>query len=438
MSRLGAPLHTRPWRVLLPLLALATLTLAALVWPRPATAGPPVQIEFWHAMSRKRGEVLDRLVARFNAQNPDIVVKARFVGAANPRLGNDYNALYRAILENLARGNPPDISQVYENWTTQLIEIRAIVPMESFFSGPHGMTEAQIADFVPVFREANEFEGKKIWTLPFNKSIYVLYYNRRIFRELGLRPPQNWSEFRGAAQVIAQKKGIPGLVFLPGVDIFGHYLYAYGGNFVQTNRASFGGALGVRDMQYWVELVHTDRSALPTFDAEDLFAQGKAGMYIETTSKLGRLQNAEGLDLGVALLPRGDTRAYQFAGTNLAIFAHSSRERQLAAWRLARFLTSPEVTTEWAMATGYLPVRLSAIRSQTYQDYIRRNPNYAVGIRALDHAVVQPRVAAWESIRGIVDDAMFEVISRKSTPQDALARAESLANDLLSSLQGQK
>jgi len=418
------------------------LTALALVWGAGRSeAGSPVEVEFWHAMSRSRGELLESLVQRFNRENPDIVVKAKFVGAANPRLGNDYNALYGKILEHLARGTPPDVSQVYENWTTQLIEINALAPVDQFFAGPNGLSAKELDDFVPVFRQANAFSsGQKdrLFTLPFNKSIYVLYYNKGIFRELGLKPPDTWDDFRNAASVISARKGIPGLVFLPNVDIFGHYLYAHGGQYIQDNRASFGGQAGISDLKFWVDMVHTDRSARPAFDAADQFEKGQSGMYIETTSRIGGFEKAKDLQFGVTLLPRGTTRAYQFAGTNLAIFSKSTPEKQKAAWRFVKFLTSPEITTDWAIGTGYLPVRQSAIRGKKYQAYIQEHPDYAIGIQALEHAVVQPRVSAWESIRGILDDAMFEALSRKYTSDDAIQKAVSLSNDLLSYLQGKR
>lgn len=422
--------------------AAVTLLLAALVLVggvEQSQAGTGVEIEFWHAMSRSRGEVLEGLVGRFNRENPGITVKARFVGAANPRLGNDYSALYGKLLEHLARGTPPDVAQVYENWTTQLIEINALTPVDQFLAGPGGLDARELDDFVTVFREANAFPAggsSRLYTLPFNKSIFVLYYNRALFNELGLKPPETWEDFRAAARTISERKGIPGLVFQPSVDMFGHYLYAHGGHYIQDNRASFGGETGVGDLDFWSQMVHSDRSARPAFDAMEQFEKGQSGMYIETTSRISSFEKAQGLDFGVTLLPRGTTRAYQFAGTNLALFSASSPEKQKAAWQFIRFLTSSEITAEWALGTGYLPVRKSAISSPRYQQFIQAHPEYAVGLQALQYAVVQPRVSAWESIRGILDDAMFEALSRKNTSGDALQRAVSLSNNLLSYLQG--
>ncbi len=406
-----------------------------------AQANAPVEINFWHAMSKARGEKINALVQRFNNQNPDIRVNATFVGAKGGR-GNDYNALYTSILENLAHMTPPDVAQVYENWTTQFIEIDALTPVDQFFNGGYGLDQASVNDFVDVFREANTFSNygneKHIYTLPFNKSIYVLYYNRAVFSELGLKPPTNWKEFRNVAKIISKKKGMPGFVFSPSVDIFGHYLYTNGGTFFsKDDKVAFGGELGTKDLDFWVSMVHNDRSAKPTFDAKKEFGDGLAGMYIESTSNISGFEKNPKLKVGVVPVPSGTTTAYQFAGTNLAIFNTQSGDPNLddakrqASWRFIRFMTSPEITTEFAIATGYLPVRKSAVNGEQYRTFIKQHPNYQVGINSLKYATVQPRVACWETIRGILDDTLIEALGRKNTTKDAILKATSLANDML-------
>lgn len=429
-------------------LAIAITTALALLvafGSHQSQAQGPIEVNFWHAMSKARGEKLNELVQRFNAQNPSIKVKATFVGAKGGR-GNDYNALYTNLLEQLALNTPPDVAQVYENWTTQFIEIDALTPVDSFFQDQEGMSQSSVNDFVDIFRKANTFKDKagkdRLYTLPFNKSIYVLYYNRSIFSELGLPPPKTWADLRKVAKTIATKKNIPGLAFAPNVDIFGHYLYTNGGEYFKNGKVAFGGDLGVKDLNYWIALVHEDRSAQPTFDARKMFNDGKAAMYIESTSNIGNFEKNPSLKFGVAPVPHGTTTNYQFAGTNLAIFNKNTgnetadKGRQRAAWKFIRFMTSPEISAEFAMATGYLPVRKSAINGPNYKNFIKQHPNYQVGINSLQYASVQPRVGCWETVRGILDDTLIEALGRKNTPEDALLRAASMANDMLAASTG--
>lgn len=406
------------------------LLLAALLAASAVAAPAPVTIRFWHAMRGVKGGVVRDLVARFNRENPDLHVEEKFIGSTNQRYGNDYHALYQAVLENLAEKTPPDVTQVYENWTTQLLDVGAIVPVQGFLGGPYPLKD--VDDFVPVFREANTFNGQ-LCTLPFNKSIYVLYYNQALLPH----PPRTLAELKSMARDVSRRHpGVWGLVFEPGVDIFGDLLYADGGTFFDpTGRAAFAQPAGVNALATLLDMTRQDRSAVASLDAEKLFTSGRAAMYVWSTTAQVEMRRDAHFPMGVAMLPMGTTRAYQFAGTNLAILARP--DHQMAAWRLVRFLTSRDVTLQFAMRTGYLPVRLSAIRSQAWQDFVRQNPGFRVGVQALPYARIQPRVAAWESVRGILDDAVFASLSGKADPQDMLSRAAAQTDDLIRKLSGQ-
>jgi len=45
-------------------------------------------------------------------------------------------------------------------------------------------------------------------------------------------------------------------------------------------------------------------------------------------------------------------------------------QEQLASWLFLKHIISTENTTDWAMNTGYLPVRTSAYLSATYQEFL--------------------------------------------------------------------
>jgi multiple sugar transport system substrate-binding protein len=406
-------------------------------------AGAPVRAEgqtitFWHTMRGQKKEVFEELVKRFQKENPDITVIDRAVLSPDERMGNDYSALYSKLLESIVQKNPPDVAQVYENWTTQLIEINALVPADSF-KGKYGLTENDRDDFFPIFLEANTFDGK-LWTMPFNKSIYVLYYNKKLFASHSIATPKTWDELRTAARTLTERDGDQvtryGLVYTPSVDVFGHWLYANGGNFISGDKAVFSDATGIKSLEYWVQLTNGDRAALPSFNAHDDFIKEKAAMYIDSTSRIGNLSRHCPFEFGIAPIPEGNTRSYQFAGTNLAIFNSSSQAKQEAAWRFVRFLSSADVTAYWASATGYLPVRQSALKNPTYLAFLKSNPDYRVGIASIQFARIQPKNPAWESIRGYINDAVYEAISQTSTPSQALEKAASFSNGLLKSIKG--
>lgn len=410
-----------------------------LVCTSGASAAPEkVTISFWHAMGGDREAALREFLAEFERKNPGVRVEPHFVGSRNAQWGNDYNALYRGILESLASKTPPDVAMVYENWTTQLIDYGYLVPVQDYLGGSDGLSATEVNDFVPNFRQANIYGGK-LWTLPFNKSIYVLYYNVDRFKSAGVAVPKTWDDLRTAARKLTRPdRSSYGMILQPNVDALGHWLYAYRGDFVEGNQAVFNNKLGVAALKYWVDLVNTDRTVLPSFDPQKGFSDGKGAMYIYTTSAYAKLLKKGAFKVGVAPLPTapGMSPRVQFAGTNLAMF-RTRPDKQAASWKLVKFLSSSNVTARWALRTGYLPVRLSAVQGQAYRAYLSKHPEYrAAAVDTLKYARVQPKVSAWESIRGIIDDAMFEAISRRSSPQDALNRAVAISNDLIRKILG--
>ncbi|MHC9538226.1 MAG: ABC transporter substrate-binding protein [Vulcanimicrobiota bacterium] len=406
------------------------------VLPCFSASSSSVTITLWHTMRRGNQEALNELLKKFQKENPDVVVDIVTINSRDPRMGNDYSALYSKLLESIAQKKAPNVAQVYENWTTQFIEIDALVPVDSF---KDGLSDKDKQDFFPIFKEANTFNGK-LWTLPFNKSIYVLYYNKSLFKAQNLSYPKTWDEVRTTAQKLTNRNGDEvsqyGLVFTPSVDMFGHYLYAHGGEFISGDTAVFANPTGIKDLEFWVQLTNTDRTALPSFNAFDDFVKQKGAMYVDSTSRIGQLGKNCPFEYGIAPMPSGSMRSYQFAGTNLAVFNTGDAAQQNAAWRLVKFLTNTENNAFWAINTGYLPIRQSSAKSPQYQEYLKSHPDFNVALQSLQYAKVQPKNPAWESIRGFINDAMYEAISQTATPSQALEKAATYSNGLLKSMKG--
>jgi len=400
----------------------------------PAFSAQSVTIEFWHAMRGEKKDAITELVNQFMKENPDIIVKEIAVISPDRRTnGNDYTFLYKKMIQALAMQQQPDLAQVYENWTTQFVEINAITPVSRFDNTKYALSESDKQDFFPIFRNACSYNNV-MWTIPFNKSIYVMFYNEEMLKSKGVKPPKTWSELReAAAKLTVRENGQTtkyGLAFVPTVDVVGHLLYSNGGEFISGNRAAFGDRIGLEAIDYWVNLVNNDKTACPTFDAYKDFLSGKAAIYLDTTSRIGSLKSSCPFEYGIAVLPSGSSTLYQCAGTNLAIFS-SSEERKLASWRLIKFLTNKENTVKLSIATGYLPVRQSAYKSNEYQTYLKEYPGYKVGIDALKYGVTQPRISAWESIRGFINDAVYSAVSNPETSKEALKRAVYSSDELL-------
>jgi len=403
----------------------------------PSLSAEPVTINFWHAMDGPRGKTLERLIQVFNTLNPDIKVIGTFKGVTDvnkDKYKNSYNILFQELLINISTQSPPDVSQVYENWTSQFITINAISPLDNFVNSSEGYSKEEISDFIPIFWEANKYDGK-LWSLPFNKSIYVLYYNKESFVEQKLKPPSTWEELSEIAPkfVKRDKKGNISryaITFKADVDIFSVILLSNGGDLLDMNkRAIFNGEDGQKTIHYLKKLIDSGTGQV-SFEPQKEFVEDRCAMFLETSSKISALEGKTSFTYGVAPCPKTEGKIL-FAGTNLAIFSTISPEKQKASWKFIKWLTNTQNTAIWSMETGYLPVRTSAIQSKEYQDFLKKNTNHEIAIEQLDNAIIAPRVSSWQSIRGIIDDTVFNAVVTKEDVKESLNTAVSTANKFL-------
>ena len=101
-------------------------------------------IQFWHAMGGPLGDTLDVMIAQYNSTHPGTEIQS--IGNAN------YEALSQKIMGAVAAGQPPVLAQVYEAWTAELIENESIESLTDFINGPNGLSQEELADFLPGMR----------------------------------------------------------------------------------------------------------------------------------------------------------------------------------------------------------------------------------------------------------------------------------------------
>ena len=110
------------------------------------------------------------------------------------------------------------------------------------------------------------------------------------------------------------------------------------------------------------------------------FDRDESALYIGSSAGVSHVaEPAEesGIEWGTAEIPTyNDSQLTLFAGNDLGIFSSASEEQQAGGMAFIKFLLEPANTAEWAMATGYVPIRKSAQDEQDYKDYIAEHPEY--------------------------------------------------------------
>ena len=389
-------------------------------------------VTFWHAMNNPKDKTLKALIADFEAQNPDVKIDAQYVGK--------YDNLLQKLLAAAGSGTPPDISQVYENWTTRFKDAGMLIPVADLIKEDPSFTKEDMNDIFPIFVKNNSYDNV-LWTMPFNKSIYAFYYNSSLFKQAGVKPPYDMTEFRDIMRTLTKKDKQGnvtqyGFGFKANIDIFEVLLYAQKGKFFdeKETKALFNGPEGVEVLSLLCELGNKEKTAFYSKDYLDNdFASGRVASFIATTPRLSELQQNISFKIGLAQLPVWKTLAPPIAGTNLAVFKKASMtpEKRKACWRFIKFLSSAEGTSKWAAGTSYLPVRSSALKTDIMLKYLNEQPLFMIGINELHFARVDPRNRNWQAVRDMIDQAVEKALLKKSTPKEALDEAAAKVNALL-------
>jgi len=151
-----------------------------------------VVIDFWHAFGGGRKLLIDRMVEDFNYTHPDTYVRVEFKGS--------YRDTLNASILAAQQGNAPHLVQIFEIGSQLALDTGIFMPIEDLVVGP----EFQADDYIEGVSNYYNIGGK-FYSMPWNSSNPILYYNKDMFRAAGLdpeAPPETFEEMLSACDAI--------------------------------------------------------------------------------------------------------------------------------------------------------------------------------------------------------------------------------------------
>ena len=150
-----------------------------------------VELEFFQN-KREAVETFDRLIEKFEEENPDINIEQNHVPDAET-----------VLKSRLTRNNIPDIMGLGGNFTYGQIADAGILKN---FDDTSYLANTQLA-----YREMLQdlHEGSSNYGVPYTANANTVLYNKDKFEELGLDIPQTWDQFIAAAETIKENGGTP-------------------------------------------------------------------------------------------------------------------------------------------------------------------------------------------------------------------------------------
>lgn len=318
----------------------------------------PVEISFWHAMSGDLEKTLENLTNKFMEANPNIKV--------NLQNQSTYNDLQQKMTATLASPKDlPTLTQAYPHWMINAMQDELLVDLKPYIENETIGSE-NYNDILEGFRNSSEIDGK-IYGMPFNKSTEVIWYNKTLFDELGLKVPKTFEEFAQVAKTITEKKGIVGAGFDSLNNFYTTYLKNKGVDF--NSKTDVTSAESVEAANYYLDGIKDGYFRIAGTDMylSGPFANETLGMYVG--SNAGESFVKQGVDgkfeIGVAPYP---AESVMQQGTDLYMFSSATAEQRTAAFEFLKFLTSTENQITWGVETGYIPATHAAISSDEYKN----------------------------------------------------------------------
>jgi len=391
----------------------------------------PIKVTFWHSMGGDLQKVVDQMVQDFNSSHPDIQVEAVYQGS--------YDESLNKLKATMGSKDGPSIVQVYEIGTRFMIDSKAITPVQDFVDRENydlTQLEPNITGYYSI--------GGRLYSMPFNTSNPILYYNKDVFKQAGLdpeKPPRTYDEVAQAAEKISKSTKVKGASFAiygwfmeqffanQGVD----YVNNGNGREAPATTSNVADEAGVKTLTWWKSMLDSGAAinlGRNTADTKKAFIAGQIGMTLDSTAALRSIvDGAQGkFEVGTAFLPKpADAKegGVVVGGASLWILNNRPAEEQKAAWEFIKFLASPKEQGIWSVNSGYFPITKAAYDEQVVKDNLQKFPQFQTAIDQLHQTKLSTAtqgavMGVFPEARQIVEGAIESVVNNQKTPKQAL------------------
>lgn len=354
-----------------------------------ANSGEKIDITYWHAMSGANGDALEEIVDQFNAQSDSVSVEAIYQGSYDDSLTK-----LRAIGGS---DEAPALVQVFEIGTKYMSESGFITPMQEFIDEDDFDIDALEENILSYYTLDDQ-----LYSMPFNTSNAVMFYNKDMFEEAGLDPedpPSTFGEVLDAAEKLSDGDRTYGFTMAT-IGWFVEQLLANQGALYLDNENGRDGdpteALvnseeGLKIFEWLKEM--NDAGTFTNYgsaweDPRGPFFAGQVGMYLDSTANTSAVIDESDFEVGTAFLPTADgvdPEGVIVGGASLWITNKVSEEEQDAAWEFIKFVTEPSVQAEWAASTGYFPITPAAYEEDTLKEVYEEFPQFTTAVDQLEN-----------------------------------------------------
>lgn len=385
----------------------------------------------WMVPVRWDRPITEEFVRKFEAAHPDIDVKLMWVPATQ------YQTKFKTLA---AAGQAPDLVECGDVWIAYMLpfmyDVTDFVERDS--------QEIQLDDFFPEVLKACQHEGR-FYFIAAGMNVSLLYYNRGLFDRAGVAYPSSswtWDDYIKAGQQIMQLPD-SGRGGVWGSDVesgwWGEWLIFVrqaGGRLFNDDltRCLLDSPESVAGLTMYNDRIFKHKFApAPGYGPDNQFASGKIGMWYGGHTEKWKTYNAiPGLDWDVEMLPIGPNGRQ---GGEIAIRAYGitrNSQNPEAAWKLIKFMVTPEYIRSNVKRGGLSVRRSIAEEFLRATNNLPRPHNLAAVYEQIKYALPLPRSTDYiELSLNIIQPEIDRMIRGDLTPEQAARNATEAADRFL-------
>lgn len=423
-------------------MAITATTMLAGLPGAAAKAEEPLHLTFYYPVNvgGDAAKLIEEICTDFNEAYPDIVVEPVYTG--------NYDDTVTKIQTAIQGGNPPDVFVSLATQRFTMASTGMAMPLDELIAAdPEG--EEYIADFLPGFMEDSYVDGQ-IYSIPFQRSTEIMYYNKDKFVEAGLdpeSPPTTWDEMLEYAKKlttddcygvgIALNSGsaqwtFTGFSLENSVD--GKMLMSEDGKQVYFDTPE-----NVEALQFWLDLQNEHKvmaeGIVQWTDLPTQFLAGEVAMIYHTTGNMANINENADFEFGTCFMPGNKQLGAATGGGNFYISNGLSEERVQAAWKFIKFVTETERAAQWSLDTGYVATRQSCFETDLIKNYYEEVPQAKIAYEQMEYA--KPELTTYNAaeIWRVLNDNIQAAVVGDATAEEALQNAQAEAEEVLADYQ---
>ena len=282
--------------------------------------------------------------------------------------------------------------------------------------------------------------------MPQNVSSLVVYYNRSMFRNVGLDDPRrDWTYdgFVEAAQALTGPvpEGNAGRRYGVGLDPsivrLAPFIWAAGGDIVDDpdgpTKFTLGtphareGLFALLDLQGGERLAPLERE-VESKGLEERFLDGELGMFLSSRREVPSFRTIKGFDWDVASFPRLREKSSVLHSDAYCLAKGDGAD---AAWKFVEFAAGVEGQRLLARSGRIVPSLRSVARSKDFLDPSKPPRSSQVFLDAIPTIRRLPVASTWPELEDAIDLAIKRAYYTELTVDETLARIDKETKPLL-------